>query len=126
MRRVIIESPLSGQLERNLRYARLCLLDCLVRGEAPFASHLLYTQVWDDREAKLRQWGMAAAQAWYAAADLCAPYLDLGMSAGMRAGIDACLSAPGRIVVEERRLPPELLERFERGEEPAATPGARR
>jgi hypothetical protein len=37
-----------GDLRRNIRYAQLCVLDCLQRGEAPFASHLLYTQVLDD------------------------------------------------------------------------------
>lgn len=39
MRRVIIESPYHGNVERNLRYLRACLRDSLLRGEAPFASH---------------------------------------------------------------------------------------
>ena len=40
MKRVIIESPYSGDIPRNLLYARLCVFDCLQRGEAPYASHL--------------------------------------------------------------------------------------
>jgi hypothetical protein len=44
MRRVIIESPYSGDVETNVAYARAALRDCLSRGEAPLASHLLYTQ----------------------------------------------------------------------------------
>ena len=44
MQRVIIESPYAGDVERNVRYARAAMADCLKRGEAPFASHLLYTQ----------------------------------------------------------------------------------
>lgn len=42
MRRVVIESPYAGDVERNVRYARASLSDCLRRGEAPLASHLLY------------------------------------------------------------------------------------
>ena len=44
MRRVIIESPYAGFVKRNEDYARECLRDSLMRGEAPIASHLLYTQ----------------------------------------------------------------------------------
>ena len=39
MKLVIVESPFAGDTERNIRYARACLADCLRRGEAPFASH---------------------------------------------------------------------------------------
>ncbi len=42
MRRVVIESPYAGDVERNLRYLRLAMADCLERGEAPYASHALY------------------------------------------------------------------------------------
>jgi hypothetical protein len=123
MRRVIIESPLSGDLERNLRYGRLCLLDCLQRGEAPFASHLLYTQVWDDLDGELRKKGMAAGVAWYPAAEACVVYLDLGKSSGMQRGIDASRRAPGRIIVEYRHLPAKLLAMLD-GEGPQGTEGA--
>ena len=57
---VIVESPYAGDVERNERYARACIRDCLLRGEAPFASHLLYTQagVLDDtiKEERDRDW----------------------------------------------------------------------
>jgi len=124
MKRVIIESPLSGNFERNIRYARLCMLDSLQRGEAPFASHLLYTQVWNDLDEELRASGMAAAQAWYPAADLCAVYVDLGTSGGMKAGIMACEQSPGRIPIERRTLGRELMDQFQNDQAPAATPGA--
>ncbi len=46
MIRVIVESPYAGAtariIERNERYLRACLRDCLLRGEAPFASHGLF------------------------------------------------------------------------------------
>ena len=44
MVRVILESPYAGDIERNVKYARMAVRDSLSRGEAPIASHLLYTQ----------------------------------------------------------------------------------
>ena len=44
MIRVILESPYAGDIEKNIEYARKCVRDSLLRGEAPIASHLLYTQ----------------------------------------------------------------------------------
>ena len=40
MKLVIMESPFAGAVQQNVHYARLCLRDCLLRGEAPIASHL--------------------------------------------------------------------------------------
>ena len=34
MRLVILESPYAGDIERNVAYARACLRDSLLRGEA--------------------------------------------------------------------------------------------
>lgn len=89
MRRVILESPYAGDIERTVRYARAAMADCLARGEAPFASHLLYTQpgVLDDAVPEEREKGIAAGLAWRNAADATVVYTDLGISAGMRAGI---------------------------------------
>ena len=44
MRRLMLKSPYAGDIATNVDYARACLRDCLQRGEAPLASHLLYTQ----------------------------------------------------------------------------------
>lgn len=44
MIKVILESPYAGEIDRNIRYARACVRDSLLRGESPIASHLLYTQ----------------------------------------------------------------------------------
>ena len=46
MRLMIVESPYAGDMEANTEYARdaCATLDSLMRGEAPIASHLLYTQ----------------------------------------------------------------------------------
>jgi len=57
---VIIESPYAGDQKLNTEYARQCMRDCLNRGEAPFASHLLYTQVIDEKKTKERNLGIQA------------------------------------------------------------------
>lgn len=85
---VIIESPYAGDVEANTAYARSCLLDCLQRGEAPIVSHLLHTQVLDDRNKFERKWGIEAGLAWYRVADKCVVYTDRGMSGGMSTGVD--------------------------------------
>lgn len=90
MKRVIIESPYAGDTDKNLRYLRACMHDCLVRGEAPFASHGLYTQpgVLRDDVPEERQHGIDAGFAWREAADASVVYTDLGVSRGMEYGIE--------------------------------------
>ncbi len=100
MRRVIVESPYAAppgtpadvapeHVERNLRYLRACLADCLARGEAPFASHGLYTQpgVLNDADPEERRHGINAGFMWRLVADVTAVYTDLGISRGMEYGI---------------------------------------
>jgi hypothetical protein len=87
MIRVNIESPYAGDVAANTAYALGCMRDSLARGEAPFAMHLLYTQVLDDTVPEERAKGIAAGLAWASAAELCAVYTDRGISAGMRQGI---------------------------------------
>ena len=103
MKKVIIESPYSGDVVRNTDYARACLLDSLKRGEAPFASHLLYTQVLNDLDEYEREMGMKAGFVYtLKAADLVAVYTDLGISNGMEAGIT--MAEMGGVEIEYRTL----------------------
>jgi hypothetical protein len=99
MRRVIVESPYAGDIIRNEAYARACIKDCLNRGEAPFASHVLYTleSILDDSVPEQRALGMEAGFAWGSVADATIVYLDLGMSSGMQEGITRA-SKEGRLV----------------------------
>lgn len=85
MKLVIIESPYAGNVESNLTYARAAMRDSLDRGEAPFASHLLYTQpgILNDDNAEERLWGINAGFEWAAVADAAAFYVDRGWSKGM-------------------------------------------
>ena len=79
------------------------MLDSLYRGEAPFASHALYTQMLDDTIPEQRSMGINAGLAWGDAADLVAVYQDLGISAGMKMGIERHQANGTRI--EYRSLP---------------------
>lgn len=90
MRLVIVESPFAGDVNRNVTFARDCLADCLARGEAPFASHLLYTQpgVLRDEIPEERARGMVAGFAWGDVAHATVVYTDLGISEGMQKGIN--------------------------------------
>lgn len=85
MRRVIIESPYAGDIESNVEYARAAMRDSLKRGEAPIASHLLYTQpgILRDEVPEERQLGIEAGFAWRHAADLAVFYVDRNWSGGM-------------------------------------------
>lgn len=89
MNRVIVETPFAGDVELNVAYLRACLADCLQRGEAPFASHALYTQpgVLRDDVPEEREHGIQAGFAWREAAHKTVVYTDLGMSNGMHYGI---------------------------------------
>lgn len=106
-RRVIIESPFGGvcdpDIDRNLRYLRACMADCLQRGEAPFASHALYTQpgVLDDKVPAERRRGIAAGFAWREAAEATVVYEDLGVSDGMEEG---AVDSMAKNTPVERRL----------------------
>ena len=117
MRRVMLESPYraattSGR-KLNAEYARLSMQDSLLRGEAPFASHLFYagTGVLDDDQLGERALGIeagfargfACAQAWVA-------YIDLGVSPGMLKGIEFAEGLGFK--VEERILDGALRDDF--------------
>lgn len=86
---VIIESPFAGDVQANVLYARLAVRDSLLRGEAPIASHLLYTQegILNDNIPSERQHGIDAGLAWGAVADKTVVYVDRGISQGMEYGI---------------------------------------
>ena len=104
MIRVILESPYAGDVEKNISYSRACMHDCLKRGEAPYASHLLYTQpgVLNDDVAHERELGIEAGLLWGEVAEKTVVYEDHGITAGMKLGIERAEKA-GR-PVEYRKL----------------------
>lgn len=106
---VQLESPLAGRCENarqlNVLYGRHALRDALLRGEAPFASHLLYAQqyVLDDQEPDERRTGMEAGFAFFHVVDYVVAYVDRGVSEGMREGME--LARGHGLEVVERSLP---------------------
>ena len=108
MRLVILESPYAASathsVEQHVAYARACVRHSLWRGEAPIASHLLYTQpgILDDLIPEERQWGINAGLAWKAVAEAHVFYTDLGWSRGMNYGREYAQSH--NLQFEERQL----------------------
>lgn len=110
MKLVILESPFAPKngktVEENIEYARKCVRDSLSRGEAPIASHLLYTQpgILDDTIPDERQWGIDAGLSWKAVAEKTVVYADYGITSGMEYGIknakDAGLDVEIRYILE--------------------------
>ena len=100
---VVVESPYAAPtlegIERNLAYLRAALHDCLLRGEAPFASHALYTQpgVLRDEIPEERRLGIEAGLIWGDLAVKRVIYADLGITKGMQLGIDRALKNGQRI-----------------------------
>ena len=98
MKRTIIESPYAAANGHTVAdheaYARRCMADSLSRGEAPLASHLLYTQpgILDDTDPAERRHGMRVGLEWTAVADLVALYTDFGISRGMKEGEERALA----------------------------------
>jgi hypothetical protein len=91
VKRVIIESPYAGNVEHNVAYARRCVRDAVLRGEAPIASHLLFTQpgILRDDVPHERALGIEAGLAWLGVADAMVVYIDHGTSDGMRQAMRA-------------------------------------
>jgi hypothetical protein len=101
MKLVILESPYAGKSKNrvvaffqrwaNRRYARKCVRDSLSRGEAPIASHLLYTQpgILCDEIPAERAWGINAGLAWRVVSEGTVVYADRGVSRGMEYGMEA-------------------------------------
>lgn len=86
-KRVVLESPYAGNVERNKMYLERCMRNSLRLGESPFASHRMFTAALDDTVPAERELGLAAGFAWYAAAEACVVYIDHGISDGMKRGI---------------------------------------
>jgi len=114
-KKVLIESPYAGNVERNVRYARACCRHLMLstandeRPLAPYASHLFYTQpgLLDDGTLIERELGIGAGLAWGEDAEETIVCIDLGISSGMERGIEAAHTV-GR-PVREFQLPADLL-----------------
>jgi hypothetical protein len=104
MRRVIIESPFAGDLERNKRYLEWAIHDSLKRGEAPFASHAIYPGALNDDIPEDRELGIKAGYEWWNVAEAIVFYRDFGMSHGMQLARE--LAKDEGMLIEDRYLWP--------------------
>lgn len=106
-RLVIIESPYAGDIEANVAYAKECVRDSLQRGEAPIASHLLFTQpgILDDNVPAERVLGIEAGMAWMPVCDLVAVYTDRGSSSGVAAAQERAFALNKPIEYRSLRQP---------------------
>lgn len=81
---VYIASPLSGDVEQNLDFARRACRYAISQGAAPFAPHLLYTQMLDDNSPRERQAGIEMGYRMLERCDelwLCGERISPGMAA---------------------------------------------
>jgi len=103
VRLVLIESPFAGRpqgdlidgrwgsevdAEHNLRYAKDLCRYVALRGDAPYASHLLLTRFLDDNVEAERAAGIEAGLAWGRHAERTVVGVDRGISRGMQYGIE--------------------------------------
>ncbi|MFT4243834.1 MAG: hypothetical protein ACMXYB_00065 [Candidatus Woesearchaeota archaeon] len=107
---VDIETPYSGksqkEIERNILFARACIRDSILRGEIPFASHLLYTQsgILDDTINEERELGINLGKELieHLPNVKTVVYENLGITQGMKLGIE--LSKQKGRDIEYRKL----------------------
>lgn len=108
---VIVESPYRAtpyySQEQHRLYLHHCIADCIRRGEAPFASHLLLPEVLNDDDEYERQLGIRVGLCWGKYADCVVVYSDLGVSQGMKNAIEKYkqMNKP----IEWRHLPDRIV-----------------
>lgn len=101
-----VESPFKGpnpQVERlHVLYAHACMRHAILNlNYAALASHLLYTLFLDDGVEEERNTGILCGFLWNKHATSALKCVDLGVSAGMEAGIKHAESQGRKIVVVE-------------------------
>ena len=100
---VILESPYSGDIPRNIAYAQRCMADSRLRGEITLVPHLLWTQhhlcpdhfVSDyDPKYELKQIGrdvsLEQIHVLRRLSQMVVFYFDYGLSSGMNDGLKLC------------------------------------
>lgn len=86
--RIVVETPLSGDVRKHYRYLLWCLRGVYLSGLRPIASHLICPWFMDDAVEKERNDGIGWPWMW-----LGDPHIfldDIGMSRGMGFSWDRC------------------------------------
>jgi len=106
---VYIASPLSGDVEQNLQFARQACRYAMAQGAVPFAPHLLYTQMLDDGKPEERQLGIEMGSRMLGRCDelwLCGDRISPGMAGEKELAEE--LGIPVRSIASEEILSTEL------------------
>ncbi len=123
-KRIVIESPLSGDFRENYRYLLWCCRAVWLRdGAHAIGSHMLNPWFMDDTSADERAAGLDNPWVWSADVPHWL-FIDRGMSGGMKLARDRC----EREHIYTRTwfleaYEPACWEAFQRGEWPPHTPG---
>lgn len=121
-RRIVVESPLAGDVAENLRYLVWCCRALYLAGYEPLASHLGCPWFMDDDVPEERADGIAWS--WFWQGDEHVFFGDLGLSRGMGFSMDRCkregIPASIKLLSE---FAPEAWAEFKRGNWPPRTFG---
>lgn len=116
MKRVIVESRFAnGDLQKNIRYFRLCFRDCILNHqEAPFSSQAYSVPYILERSLPGEKiYIVEASLAWISVAEKAVFYTDLGIDLEMEKAQARYESY--NLLIEWRALPSDLLEFFRSG-----------
>lgn len=114
LQKVVLESRFSASdtkgLVLNKKFTLACMRDCFLKGEAPYASHVIYAHphFLDDFVATERALGMHAGFLWGDLAVKTIVYTDLGISTGMQMGIEHAKKVNRPIEYRELGFIPEV------------------
>lgn len=114
LKKVVLESRFAAKDVRGLLINKLftiaCIRDCFLRGEAAYASHVLYAQshILDDYVAHERALGIQAGFNWGDCGQETVVYDDLGISGGMELGIKHAESVGRKVSYRTLGFIPEV------------------
>lgn len=124
MKKIVIESPLSGDFQKNFRYLLWCCRAVWLKDRAyALASHMINPWFMDDLDPAERESGIDNPWVWDPR-DEHWFFLDLGLSFGMQKAWERI--GPYGNMRKQLSLAtynPEAWEKFEAGEWPPHTPG---
>ena len=114
LKKVVLESRFAAEdvkgLLINKRFTIACIRDCFLRGEAAYASHVIYAQshILDDYVSSERALGIQAGFNWGDCAEKTVVYTDLGISGGMKLGIEHAQKVGREVEYRELGFIPEV------------------
>lgn len=107
--RVFICSKYAGDIEHNARVAQALCRMALEAGLAPFAPHLLYTQILDDSDPAQRDLGISTGLRFMETCDVVWVYVGEGVSDGMHREVEHAQSLHKPVVILREVRPCVLI-----------------